>query len=122
MRRMDRHGEMSRGCLTFERSGLVCFAAWVLVLLVGCAAPDRLTFDNYSSVNNKMSTQADVRAALGEPDNILGNKWLYERPDKHLTVMIDFDKDGKIERKQWVDASGVQWHDTDDAKRPTPPK
>ncbi len=100
---------------------LGCAACIVLVTLVGCAAPDRLSFDNYSTVNNKMSTQQDVRAALGEPDNILGNKWLYERPDRHLTVMIDFDKDGKIERKQWVDASGVQWHDTDDAKGATKP-
>ena len=98
------------------RKVLGCVACSVFATLFGCAAPDRLTFDHYSSVNNKMSTQDDVRAALGEPDNILGNKWLYERPDRHLTVMIDFGKDGKIERKQWVDASGVQWHDTDDAK------
>ncbi len=83
----------------------------------GCAAPDRLGHANYDRIQQHASPHVEVAALIGEPDNKLGEMWLYERPDKHLTVMIDFDKNGKVERKQWIDGLGESWHDTKDAAR-----
>jgi len=81
----------------------------------GCAAPDRLAQANYDRIQQHASSHAEVAELIGEPDNKLGDMWLYERPDKHLTVMIDFDKSGRVERKQWIDGLGESWHDTKDA-------
>jgi hypothetical protein len=80
----------------------------------GCAAPDRLAQANYDRIQQNASSHAEVVELIGEPDNKLGEMWLYERPDKHLTVMIDFDQNGKVERKQWIDGLGESWHDTKD--------
>ena len=81
----------------------------------GCAAPDRLAQANYDRIQQHASSHVEVVELIGEPNNKLGDMWLYERPDKHLTVMIDFDKSGKVERKQWIDGLGESWHDTKDA-------
>ncbi len=86
------------------------------LLLVGCAAPDRLVHANYDRIQQHGSSSTQVAELIGEPDNKLGDTWLYERPDQHLTVMIDFDKDGKVERKQWIDGLRETWEDTKDAK------
>ena len=81
----------------------------------GCQSPpDRLVFDNYTLVRQNASTQADVAALLGEPAHRLGDMWMYERPDRHLVVMIDFNDKGKVDRKQWVDAGEEYWDDSDD--------
>ena len=60
------------------------------------------------------STQADVREALGEPDQVLADLWLYERPDKHLVVKLEFDDQGRLQRKEWIDAAGETWEDSSD--------
>ena len=87
-------------------------AGAVAMLAAGCAAPDRLAHANYDRIQQHASSQSEVSDLIGEPSNKLGDTWLYERPDKHLTVMIDFDKGGKVERKQWIGGLGETWEDT----------
>jgi len=93
----------------------VCFGSAALVI-GGCAPPDRLAYDNYTQVRTTVSTEADVAAILGEPDQKMADTWIYQRPDKHLVVMIEFDDKGKVSRTQWIDAMGETWHDTEDKK------
>jgi hypothetical protein len=90
--------------------------AFSTLLAVGCAPKDCVTYDNYTKIRATMHTAADVEAILGEPDSKLPDLWIYQRPDAHLTVMIDFDEKGKVSRTQWIDALGETWHDTTDKK------
>ena len=52
-----------------------------------------------------VSTTEDVAKALGEPTNELPWYWHYERLDPSLNVFINFNADGVVTRKQWIDAS-----------------
>ncbi len=86
---------------------------FTLLLVCGCrSTPDRLTYDNYSRVAQHSSTQTEVSALLGEPTNRLGEQWIYERPKQHLFVFVDFDDQGRVSRKQWIDAPSGTWDDT----------
>lgn len=86
----------------------------IAVLWIGAcrSAPDRLTYDNYARVTPYQSTQGEVSSSLGEPTSRLGQQWIYERPQQHLYVFIDFDDQGRVTRKQWVDAPSGKWDDT----------
>lgn len=92
-------------------AGLLVGAAAVLS---GCAAPDRLNRANFTQIQQNASTQTDVESLIGKPDSKLADMWIYQRPDDHLTVMIDFDAQGRVTRKQWVDGIDGAW---DDSKR-----
>ena len=87
-------------------------------VLAGCAAPDRLVRANYTQIKQNTSTQADVETLIGKPDSKLADMWIYQRPDDHLTVMIDFDANGRVTRKQWVDGIQGAWDDTNKPHRP----
>ncbi len=91
-----------------------CFLGFAMA---GCAAPDRLVKANYDQIQRSSSTKDDVTRLIGEPDNKLGDTWIYQRPDGHLTVMIDFEAKGTVERKQWIDGLGESWEDTKDAEK-----
>ncbi len=82
----------------------------------GCASKDKLVYENYSTIRANASTMDDVEAALGEPTSKLSELWIYERPDQHLIVKIEFDKSNRVTRTQWIDALGETWHDTSDKK------
>ncbi len=86
------------------------FALW------GCAAPDRVVYRNYTQIRTQLHTQDDVEAILGEPDQKLGDRWMYERPDQHLIVFVEFDEKGRVTRTQWVDALSESWDDTDEKR------
>ena len=88
------------------------------VVFIGCSTPDRMVQANYSQIQQNVHTQADVEALIGPPSNKLGDMWLYERPDQHVTVMIDFDKSGRVTRKQWVGGLEGTWHDTKEVPKP----
>lgn len=103
----------------FGLRALVACAASLTLVTVGCAPKDLVTYDNYTKIRATMHSAADVEAILGEPDSKLTDMWIYQRPDAHLTVMIDFDEKGKVSRTQWIDALGETWHDTTD-KKPKP--
>ena len=93
---------------------LVSWSAGIALSAAGCAEKDRLVHENYAQIRAHASTMDDVEAALGPPTNKLDDRWIYERPDKHLVVIIEHDKSGRVTRTQWVDALGETWHDTDD--------
>lgn len=80
------------------------------LLLTGCQ--DKLTHENFGQIRQNVSTRPIVTGLIGEPDDRLVNRWSYERPDKHLFVFIDFDEDGYVSRKQWIDAMSAEWEDT----------
>lgn len=84
----------------------------------GCSSPDCVTRANYTQIQQNVHSHADVEAILGEPDSKLADMWIYQRPDDHLTVMIDFDADGRVTRKQWVDGVQGAWDDTNESGRP----
>ncbi|MBU0719397.1 MAG: hypothetical protein KJ749_14210 [Planctomycetes bacterium] len=98
---------MKRTRLGFVTAGSTAFLA---VMLVGCQ--DKLTHERFSQIQQNASTSTEVTALLGEPSHKLGESWYYERPEKHVTVIIDFDKAGSVSRKQWIDAMSAQWEDT----------
>ena len=103
-------GRSKRVCC-LQSLGILTFA---FVLQVGCASPDRLTETNFRQIKVNASTEADVRTLLGEPTNKLPGLWMFERPDRHLTAMVDFDEAGRVSRVQWIDALGEKWDDSDE--------
>lgn len=86
--------------------------ALCIATLVGCSTPDRLVQANYSQIETNKSMQSDVESLIGKPDSKLADMWIYQRPDDHLTVMIDFDASGRVTRKQWIDGLQGAWDDT----------
>lgn len=94
------------------KMALVAVTAFSLMTLFGCSTPDRLVQANYSQIEANKSTESDVESLIGKPDSKLADMWIYQRPDDHLTVMIDFDASGRVTRKQWVDAIQGAWDDT----------
>lgn len=79
----------------------------------GCQAPaDRLNHGNFALIQPGFSTQARVQELLGNPDSRWDELWLYQRPDRHLVVQVDFDETGRVARKQWIDALGDTWDDS----------
>lgn len=88
------------------------------LLLSGCATPDKVSSANYSQIRQDVHTQTDVVSILGEPDSKLADMWVYQRPDDHVTVLIDFDSGGRVARKQWVDGTTGAWDDTYDKPKP----
>lgn len=101
-----------------QRRFSIVIASFVFgaVLSTGCASKDRVTYDNYTKIRTSVHTADDVVALLGEPDSKLPELWIYQRPDAHLTVMVDFDEKGNVSRTQWIDAMGETWHDTKEKK------
>ncbi len=98
----------------------VCRAVFVTIAIgsflftVGCQ--DKLTHDNFSRIQQRASTQREVELTIGEPDQKIGTRWMWERPDKHLTAMIDYDEQGLVSRKQWIDGTTGTWEDTEPEK------
>ena len=93
------------------RLAVVMVALVGVVLFAGCSR-DKLTRDNFMLVRQNVSTRADVSELIGEPQERIDNRWLYERHKKGLIVLVEFDKKGKVERKQWIDADTAEWIDS----------
>jgi len=93
-------------------------AAFILLAaLAGCRAKDQLSYSNYSQLREHSSTEAEVAAALGQPSAKVGDQWMYDRPDQHLMAVIQFDEQGRMIRKQWIDAGGETWEDSKNKDR-----
>jgi len=87
----------------------------VVVMVGGCATtPDRVMHRNYTQIRENASSRTDVGALLGTPEHTIGDTWMYTRPEQHLTVIIDFDANGLVLRKQWVDGEKGTWEDSED--------
>ena len=84
---------------------------FVLAPLLGCAAPDRLSRDGFDRIRVHAATQEEVQELIGPPDSKLADMWLYHRPDDHVEVMLDFDDQGRVVRKQWIDGMSETWDD-----------
>lgn len=93
------------------RTLFVTIAIGSFALTVGCQ--DKLTHDNFSRIQQRASSQREVELIIGEPDQKIGNRWMWERPDKHLTAMVDYDEQGVVSRKQWIDGTTGAWEDTE---------
>jgi len=89
----------------------------MLVGLWGCA--DKFTHENFSRIRPQVSTQTEVVELIGEPTNRIGSQWLYDRTDRHLNALVDFDPSGRVTRTQWIDAESGEWQDSE---RPVPAK
>lgn len=89
---------------------------FVAGLLGGCRSNprDMLIQRNFSQVHPSTTTRAEVSAMLGAPEHRIGDTWMYTRPERHLTVIIDFDDQGRVARKQWIDGESGRWNDSDD--------
>ena len=94
------------------RLGLIPMGLMVATALLLTGCQDKLTHENFGQIRQNVSTRPIVTGLIGEPDDRLVNRWSYERPDKHLFVFIDFDEDGYVSRKQWIDAMSAEWEDT----------
>lgn len=86
--------------------GLAIVIAGTLIL--GCA-PDKLTRQNYDTIHEGASDKTEVELTLGKDYINRGDQWEYEREDKHLSVVIYFDNDGRVTRKEWIDAKTGEW-------------
>jgi hypothetical protein len=93
---------------------MLTLALAITAMLVGCQTADKLVYDNYARIQPHLSTESDVAQIIGHPSNKLGERWMYDRPDRHLHVFVDFDESGRVERKQWIDAAGETWEDSAD--------
>lgn len=86
-------------------------AGTCLVFLAGC---DPLTRERYEMITLNVDTDFDVEKMIGPPDHKLPGQWHYERTDKHLIVKVEFDDNGVVTRKEWIDALAGTWEDTED--------
>ena len=104
-------------CTFLSRTRVFLLSTSVAIGLAGCAQKrDRLAYDNFTQIRTQVHSRDDVEAILGEPDHRLDDRFMYERPDKHLHVFVEFDESGRVTRTQWIDGLGETWHDTDDPK------
>ncbi|HNQ21755.1 MAG TPA: hypothetical protein PKK06_01530 [Phycisphaerae bacterium] len=92
-------------------ASLCLFLTACVLALAGCAK-DKLTRERFDMVQQHMTTQAQVADLLGEPTEQLGSQWFFERHDRGVTVLIDFDQEGQVARKQWIDANTREWFDS----------
>ncbi len=95
---------MRKRCLT-----VTLLATLLLTALTGC---DPLTRNRFDIITIDVADKFDVEQTLGKPTHRLGDQWNYDRPGRHLNVLIDFNKDGVATRKQWIDTAANEWTDT----------
>ena len=95
---------MSRNVAAVGLLGLLC-----LTVSTGC---DPLTRNRFDMIKVDVAGEGDVRGTIGEPTRVLPGHWHYERPERHLNVLIDFNDQGVVSRKQWIDAVGNEWFDS----------
>jgi hypothetical protein len=88
---------------------IAAVAGFGLILSGGC---DRLTRSHFDMITTNVDAEMDVEKLLGPPNDKVQNQWVYERPEKHLHVLLDFNDNGVVTRKQWVDGSAEEWSDS----------
>ncbi|UCE58443.1 MAG: hypothetical protein JSU63_13485 [Phycisphaerales bacterium] len=98
---------------TRYRLGFTIVVGSVVCVLVGCQ--DKLTHARFSRIQVGYTTPPEVVALIGDPNDKLDNKWIYERPQKSLTVLVDFDDAKHVSRTQWIDAEVAIWEDSSES-------
>ncbi len=87
----------------------------ILVLVAAFAMPgcaDQLTREHFDMLLVGHADEYDVEMTIGEPDEKIDEWWHYERVDKHLNVLIHFDEQCKVWRKEWHDTLNGVHYDT----------
>lgn len=84
-------------------------AVGTCTLLAGCAK--ELTRDHFDLIEVNVADNDLVEDLIGEPDSKGDRQWVYE--DDELTVLIDFDDDDVVTRKQWHDPENSEHYDSD---------
>ncbi len=90
--------------------GFMIIVVGVSSVLVGCQ--DKLTHARFSRIQLGYTTPSEVVALIGDPDDELDQEWIYERPNKSLTVVVDFDDAKHVSRTQWIDGEAAMWEDS----------
>ena len=89
-------------------ASLAMLAVLGIFVCTGCA--DKLTRARFDMIQVGYADHFDVEKTIGEPSDKLDTTWHYERVDKHLNVMIHFDDQSKVWRKEWHDTlDGVHY-------------
>lgn len=91
-----------------QRAWMTVFGFAVVLCLTGCAE-NKLTRQNFDMVKEGVSTKLEVENTLGKQFADRGDCWQYENEDEHLNAYIYWDKAGKVERKEWIDAKTGEW-------------
>ncbi len=92
----------------YRRSLTGTSACAAALICAGCAK--ELTREHFDLI--EVNATADVvEELIGEPDQKRNRQWVYE--DDALTVLIDFDDDGFVTRKQWHDEDEGEHYDSD---------
>ncbi len=86
--------------------------AGFLTLSLALAGCDRLTRDRFDLLQVNTSNMTDVQKTLGDPTYRRDREWHYERASQHLNVLVEFDDQGQLTRKQWIDAVQGDWSDS----------
>jgi len=89
-----------------------CGLLLLVMVSLGITGCDPLTRDRFDMIVVNVSDQYEVRKTLGEPTYAHAGQWHFERPDKHLNVLVDFSDAGLVSRKQWIDAATNEWNDS----------
>jgi len=80
----------------------------------GCAE-NKLTRQNFDTIVEGSSNKDEVQHTLGDKFMTRSaNEWEYEDEDRNLSVVIHFDGAGKVQAKEWRDATTGTW----DGQRP----
>ena len=94
--------------------GLVSFSS-------GCAE-NKLTRQNYDTIVEGGSNRDEVRHTLGDKYMARSpHEWEYEDEDRNLSVVINFDDAGKVQAKEWRDATNGAWEGQRPGINPHPP-
>jgi hypothetical protein len=75
--------------------------------LAGCAS--KFNHQNFSMIRDGVDRKQDVRELIGDPDQDLGDQWVYKNLDRNCTAIVFFQADGRVVGKEWSDAGGGVW-------------
>ena len=78
-----------------------------VVLVSGCQ--ETLTYERFQMIREDVSTHDDVERTLGPPEHKVGDVWSWTDFDRHLTCNVYFDPQGKVAKKEWIDADRGTW-------------
>ena len=74
----------------------------IVGLLSGCHRP--FTKDNFDLLQVGVDSREDVRHILGKPTSDLNDQWFYDDLDRHVSAVIFFDDEGRVNGKEWWNA------------------
>jgi len=90
-------------------------AAYAVLAVCGIAALsgcDKLTRAHFEMIQLNHAEHYDVEKTIGPPSDKMDDMWHYERVDKHLNVMVHFNEEGKVWRKEWHDVLNNDHYDS----------